>query len=223
MNGAARFLLALDTSTEQAGVALFDGDRVVELLWPAGRDQTRVLLAQVDRLLGLAGIAVSDLAAVAVAAGPGTFNGLRVGHGLAKGLILATGIPLIGVPTLAAAALPHRAWHGVVVPVLAAGRGRLVWAEIPRGDDPTPPRNGTPVELLARVIEIGAAALVTGEFPAALAADLAAAGAAVSPPALRVRRPASVAQLAWDRLLAGDADDAATLEPVYLHGAPAVG
>src|SRR5688500_3324814 len=93
------WLLAIDSSTEQAGVALFDGARVGELTWHAGRAQTTSLLGQVHHLLDLHDLAVGDLGAVAVAVGPGTFNGLRVGLSVAKGLVLGLSVPLVGVPT----------------------------------------------------------------------------------------------------------------------------
>src|SRR5688500_2739168 len=96
---ARRWLLAIDSSTEQAGVALFDGERLSEATWEAGRTQTATLLREVDGLLSLAGATIEDVAAIAVATGPGTFNGLRVGLGVAKGLALATGVSLLGVPT----------------------------------------------------------------------------------------------------------------------------
>lgn len=222
----ARWLLAIDSSTEQAGVALFDGERLHESSWVAGRTQTASLLREVDHLLDLAGSSIEAVAAIAVATGPGTFNGLRVGMGVAKGLTLATGAVVLGVPTLDAAALPYAeasAAGGPVVTVLAAGRGRLVWAVY--ADDgggwgqQRRPRNGTPKELAAELAELPAGALVTGELAPAQEAVLAAvSGVRLPPRPLRVRRPAAVAALAWPRFAAGEADDAAALEPVYVHG-----
>ena len=88
-------LLAIDTSTLAAGLALYrDGAPLAELQWPAGRAQTTAVLHEIDRLLGLAGLTVADLAAVAVATGPGSFNGLRVGLSTAKGLVFALAINL---------------------------------------------------------------------------------------------------------------------------------
>ncbi len=212
-------LLAIDSSTEQAGVGLFDGERAAELGWAAGRTQTSTLLAQVHHLLGLHGLAAADLGAIGVATGPGTFNGLRVGMGVAKGLVLGLGIPLVGVPTLAAAAFPHADGGRPVVPVVAAGRGRLVWAAYGYGPEGwgavVPPRNGTIEELVAALD--GGDALVTGELTAEQAAAVGAvAGVALVPRPLRPRRALAVAALAWERFRAGEADDAAALEPVYL-------
>jgi tRNA threonylcarbamoyladenosine biosynthesis protein TsaB len=213
------WLLAIDSSTEQAGVALFDGARLGELSWPAGRTQTTSVLGQVHHLLELHGLAVADLGAVAVGVGPGTFNGLRVGLSLAKGLALGLGVPLVGVPTLAAAALPHALGGGSVVPVVAAGRGRIVWATYGRGPagwtELAPPRNGT-AEELAEQLRAAPGAVVTGELTPDQEATVAGAGAVVPPAALRGRRPAAVAELGWRRWRAGDVDDLAALAPAYL-------
>ncbi len=218
---AERPLLAIDSSTEQAGVALVDGGRVAELSWAAGRTQTASLLGQVHHLLGLHCLAVADLGAVAVATGPGTFNGLRVGVGVAKGLVLGLGVPLIGVPTLAAAAFPYADSGRPVVPVVAAGRGRLVWAEYRGGPSGwgtvAPPRNGTVEELVAHLVAVAAGAIVTGELtPEQEELVTGIAGTTVAPRLLRARRPAAVAALAWARLLVGETDDPAALEPVYV-------
>ena len=219
-------LLAIDTSTLAAGLALYrDGAPLAELQWPAGRAQTTAVLHEIDRLLGLAGLTVADLAAVAVATGPGSFNGLRVGLSTAKGLVFALGLPLLGVPTLDATAYPHAAGGRPVRAVLAAGRGRLVsalyrWGEgAPRraGDYANTSADG----LAALIVE---PTLVCGEIDAPLAGRLAALASAAQlpPPALRGRRAACLAELAWARLRRGEADDPAELEPVYLHPASTV-
>ena len=214
-------LLAIDSSTEQAGIALVDGGRVAELSWAAGRTQTASLLGQVHHLLGLHALAAADLGAVAVATGPGTFNGLRVGIGVAKGLVLGLGVPLLGVPTLAAAALPYAEAGRPVVPVVAAGRGRLVWAEYRGGpagwEAVAPPRNGTVEELVSHLVAVADGTIVTGELtPEQEKLVAGAEGATVVPRLLRARRPAAVAALAWARLLAGETDDPAALEPIYV-------
>lgn len=220
---AARWLLALDSSTEQAGVALFDGRRLSEVTWEAGRTQTASLLRQVDHLLGLQGVPPAGLTAIGVATGPGAFSGLRVGMGVAKGLVLALGIPLIGVPTLDAAVACVSHTGGAAVSVVAAGRGRLVWAAYGTVDGAlrqiAPPRNGTPADLLADAAASAPGLTVTGELTEAQARDLAALPGVVVPPVTsRLRRPGALAGLAWDRFTRGDHDNAATLEPLYLHG-----
>lgn len=213
-------ILAIDSSTEQAGLCLDQGGRLGELSWPAGRSQTVTLLGQVHALLELHGLTASDVGAIAVATGPGTFTGLRVGMSVAKGLVLGWGVPLVGVPTLAAAALPHAAAARPVVPVVAAGRGRLVWATY-EGTFAAwrlvvPPRNGTVEELVAELTARPDEVIITGELDPAQAATLAASPRArLVPDALRGRRPAAFAALARQRLRRGEADNPVTLEPLY--------
>ena len=194
-----------------------------EVAWDGRRQQTVTLLATIDHLLGLADLTVSDLAAVAVATGPGTFNGLRVGLGTAKGLVIALGVPLLGVPTLDAAAYPLAAAGTPVLAVAAAGRGRLVWAGYAerggRWGQVSSPRNGVVAELAADAAALGSPVVVAGELTDAQAEELGRLAAVrIQPTVLRGRRPAAVAALGWARFAAGEADDPAALEPFYLHG-----
>lgn len=213
------WVLAIDTSAERSGVALFDGERLHEYAWPAGRGQTTQVPPRIDRLLADAGVAMADLRGIAVAIGPGTFTGLRVGLSLAKGIAIATGAPIVGVPTLVATALPWTEAGRDVIAVLPAGRGRLVWQRVAPGDAPGEPVNGTPTDLLAAVSGAEVEAIV-GELPAALREALAGAPVPVLEASGRMSRIGAVAALGERRLRAGDADDLVSLEPLYVHGAP---
>ncbi len=218
-----RWLLTIDSSTELAGVALFDGERSAELCWHAGLEQTTTLLAQVDQLLTLNGASLGDVPAVAVATGPGMFNGLRVGIGVAKGFVLGLGVALLGVSTLDVTAHPYAPFGRPVLAVVAAGRGRLVWAEYGGNGgwrQSVPPRNGTVAELAAHAMELTEGVIVAGELtPEQETALRDVAHAIVPPRTLRTRRPAALADLAWHRFRAGEADDPITLEPLYVHAA----
>jgi len=213
-------LLAIDTSTAQAGLALYDGSLLAELTWPAGRHGSRTVLVEVDRLLALAGRGAADLTAVAVALGPGSFSALRVGMSLAKGLAFATGCALVGIPTLDVVSYLHRHAGQLVWAVLDAGRGRVVAAPyMARGSDweaAGPPFHGPVGRLVER---IAGPALVGGEVPPAMIDALRdRPDVVVLTPAALLRRPGALAELGWARLLAGAADDPVTLEPLYLHG-----
>jgi tRNA threonylcarbamoyladenosine biosynthesis protein TsaB len=163
---------------------------------------------------------VRDLAAVAIATGPGAFTGLRVGFGVAKGFHLATGIPLIGVPTLEATALAFASCGMPVVAVVGAGRGRLVWARYEANSETLTqaraPRNGTVSELIDELNGSGPV-LVTGEVDGDQAKLIGQIDQISLPPAaLRGRHPGAFAELGWKRWRAGDVDDAIAIEPVYL-------
>jgi tRNA threonylcarbamoyladenosine biosynthesis protein TsaB len=216
-----RWLLAIDTSSEQASVALSDGGRFAEISWSAGRDQTATLLGEIDRLCALLRVAIADVAVVAIATGPGMFNGLRVGLSVAKGFVLGLDVPLIGISTLDVAAHPYLALEQPVLACVAAGRGRLVWAEYRddrgRWRQTVPPRNGTASELASRAA-VSAPCIVTGELSAEQVREIqAVAGVAVPASSVRLRRASVLAELARARFIAGDVDDVVELEPVYVH------
>ncbi len=210
-------LLALDTSTDCAAMALTNGATFAELNWPAGRSQTTSLLTAIDWFLTTNGVSVTDVSAVAVATGPGTFTGLRVGLSLAKGFVLAGDLPLIGIPTLEIAAFPCRSLGISVLVLVPAGRGRVVWAISEEGKALSAPTNSTVPELID-VLATMPHVRVTGELLPEHRVELAAVHDKIDPPALGVRRPAVLAQLAWDRWQAGSVDDAALIEPMYVHG-----
>jgi tRNA threonylcarbamoyladenosine biosynthesis protein TsaB len=123
-------LLALDTSTRLAGIALYSGQDglISELSWHSATRHTVELMPRVDQMLAQAGAMSSDLRAVAVALGPGSFTGLRVALAAAKGLALAGNLALLGVPTLDVVAYPHSRQPLPVIAVVQAGRGRVCWA-----------------------------------------------------------------------------------------------
>ncbi|GAB4566765.1 MAG: tRNA (adenosine(37)-N6)-threonylcarbamoyltransferase complex dimerization subunit type 1 TsaB [Anaerolineae bacterium] len=215
-------LLALDTATHQAGIALYDGWRVVsEHAWHSQRRHTVELASNVSRLLDQAGCAPSDVRAVAVALGPGSFTGLRVALGLAKGFALATGAALIGIPTLDVIAYPHQ-WQPLpVCAVVQAGRGRLCWAIYRREDGGWRTVTGYRLNTVAGVAEqIAEPMLFSGELyeeQAGRLGEMLGERFVLASPALRLRRPGVLAELAWRRWQAGDVDDVATLSPIYLH------
>jgi tRNA threonylcarbamoyladenosine biosynthesis protein TsaB len=215
-----RPILSIDTSSGQGGLALYDGRRLSTRSWPADRSHTTTLLSEIHHLLDGADAGVRDLAAVAIATGPGAFTGLRVGFGVAKGFHLATGVPLIGIPTLDAAALGFATCGIPVVAVVGAGRGRLVWASYDTNPEglvqSRPPRNGTMGEFIEELRE-SVPALVTGEIDddqAGLIARLE--GVSLPPAPLRTRQPGALAELAWRRWRVGNVDEARAIEPIYL-------
>src|SRR6185295_8959711 len=124
----ARWLLALDTSTDWAGVSLTDGEALAELNWTAGHKQTTHVMPEVERLIGTMGLTTAHLGAVAVATGPGSFSGLRVGLAIANGLAIATGIPVLGVSTIELTVHGWRDQPGMAIGVVKAGRSRYGWA-----------------------------------------------------------------------------------------------
>jgi tRNA threonylcarbamoyladenosine biosynthesis protein TsaB len=120
-------LLAIDTSTRNVGIALYDGIRVIsEIIWSSQDYHTVELAPAINEILNRAGIKIKDIECCAVASGPGSFTGLRIGMAVAKGLALANHMPIIGIPTLDIVAESQPTSLGLpLVTALQAGRGRL--------------------------------------------------------------------------------------------------
>ncbi|NLX43424.1 MAG: tRNA (adenosine(37)-N6)-threonylcarbamoyltransferase complex dimerization subunit type 1 TsaB, partial [Chloroflexi bacterium] len=98
-------ILAIDTATRTASIALYDASGILaEETWHSQNRHSVELMPAIQRLAERQGVKLGDLSAVAVALGPGSFTGLRIGLSAAKGLCLALDIPLIGIPTLMIAA-----------------------------------------------------------------------------------------------------------------------
>jgi len=224
-------ILAIDTSTDMASIALYRPAQgvLVEQSWLSGREQTTQLMPNVQRAMAMVHAAPQDLTGVAVATGPGSFSGVRIGISAAKSLAYALEIPIWGVPSLDALAYQQVAVTAAqVCAVLSMGRGRLAWAVYrtrgTRWQRLTPYGNSTAAELAAEVqaIESNVATLFCGEISPETAAALTehlGSTAAIAPAAAGVRRAAYLAELALQRANRGEADDPATLQAIYLQPA----
>lgn len=98
-------LLAIDTAAPRLAMALLRGDRVDTLIEDMATGQAERLFPALADLLARNGLGYRDLTRIAVTTGPGSFTGLRIGLSAARGLGLALGIPVIGVPSLVALSL----------------------------------------------------------------------------------------------------------------------
>jgi len=120
-------LLALDTSTRQASVALCDEQTLYgEYTWQIGNNHSVELLERIQRLVVVdCGSSLQVIDGVTVAIGPGSFNGVRVAVATAKALAFALQKPLVGVSTLEIIAAQQDQWRGPVCSILEAGRSEL--------------------------------------------------------------------------------------------------
>ena len=208
-------VLAIETSTLAGGVALVDEGRVVaEYALDVAITHSERVMAAVDALVRDARWRPGDVDGVAVAVGPGSFTGLRIGLGTAKGLALSLDVPIAAVPTLdaMAAMLPFATWP--VCPVITARRDE-VYASLYRTREGDVEREWdylalTPQALGERL-----------EHPTILVGDgasrIVSAHARVAPAIPRIPSAAAVGVLGTARLRRGDTVDPAALAPLYLR------
>jgi len=213
-------LLALDTSTKRMGLALYDGVSVLsETMWTSDMHHTVELAPAIRDTLQRAKVSLEQVAVIGVARGPGSYTGLRIGLAVAKGLALAQHLDLVAVSSLEIVAQGQAVTDAQLVAVLEAGRGRLAvgWYQV--GEDRWQalgqPAVLTPQELSAL---IKVPTVIAGELSGPVRKVLARKhkNAMLASPALSVRRPALLAELAWNRWQNGDRDDPITLAPDYL-------
>ena len=214
-------VLAIDTSARVAGVALVTDEHVlVEETWRARKNHTTQLLPVVQHALSVSGHNPRDLSALAVAVGPGAFSGLRVGIATAKALAWTLAIPCLGIGSLDALAAAADGAPRVLA-VLDAGRGEWYWATYRSG--PGQPRCLTPAQLgdpEAVLASLTRSVLLVGETSPeqrALIDDRFSRLVEYGEPRLPATRPAAVGLAALSRLAAGERDEPAALQPVYLR------
>jgi len=119
-------ILALETSAKACSAALTEDGRVVASAYQCtGLTHSRTLMPMVKDMLANAEIPIEDCGAIAVANGPGSFTGLRIGIAAAKGLAFAAGIPAVGISTLEAMATGAACMDGLIVCAMDARRQQV--------------------------------------------------------------------------------------------------
>ncbi len=119
-------ILAFETSAKAVSVALLEGDKLLaESYQNTGLTHSQTLMVMAQDLLKQCALTVKDLDGVAVANGPGSFTGVRIGVAAAKGLSWGAELPLVGVSTLEAMAQGLGAYEGYVCPVMDARRSQV--------------------------------------------------------------------------------------------------
>jgi tRNA threonylcarbamoyladenosine biosynthesis protein TsaB len=216
-------LLAIDTATHLASLALYDqihGRVLGEETWYSVDNHTVELMPRLVRLMKQQDRSPADLTGLAISLGPGSFTGLRIGLGVTKGLALACKLPIVGIPTLDVAAHPHMAWQLPIWAILQAGRGRICVGHYVRYRGRWRRRGDYRLTTLEKLCEeVEGTALFCGEIEAAdsdLIREHLGPAVTIASPASSLRRAAYLAELGWERLSRGDSDNAATLAPIYL-------
>jgi tRNA threonylcarbamoyladenosine biosynthesis protein TsaB len=215
-------LLAVDTSSAYASVAVFDGKAVVaEETWHARRRHDDHLFPAIERVLALAGVTRTDVKRVGVAIGPGSFTGVRVGIAAVQGIARGADVPVAGVPTCDAVAHPFASLARRVCVLIDAGRGEHYFAMYRTRRGRWERTSDIEIGSLAQIARAVAMDTVfAGDVDATTAAqleELLGRRAVVPPASALVRRAGHLAEVAWARLDAGDAAHPDSLEPIYVR------
>jgi tRNA threonylcarbamoyladenosine biosynthesis protein TsaB len=214
-------ILAIDTSTDQASVALADGTSVqAECSWIAERNHSRQLTGVIRHVLAMRGAPVAWISAVVVARGPGSFSGVRVGISEAKGIAMALRVPLVGISTLDVIAFQAAPCASDLWAILPAGRNEVNLARYVGGGADWRRVSDymlLPMQEAARAV--GGAALLTGPGAELLADSAAEFGPRppVADSAGSLRRAGYLAELGRRYVEAGGHDQLDFLEPLYLR------
>jgi tRNA threonylcarbamoyladenosine biosynthesis protein TsaB len=213
-------ILALDTSTPRAAVAVATADGLVRVATPdPDQRHGRTLVPTIRDLLRAAGLAPRDLDFLAAGLGPGSYTGLRIGLTAAKTLAYVTGRPLVGLDSLELLAR-NAPGEALRVAVIAdAQRGDLYAADFARSEPGGPLLRTLPtrIEPIDRWIErLEPATVVLGPGLERLRTPLPGSVLRLDPPADRPDGPRLI-ELARDTWATDRRDDPWFLEPLYLR------
>ena len=216
-------ILALDTSTEYCSIALSLDGNISSRSELAGQRHSELLIQMLDEMLASAGIKLAQLDGIAFGTGPGSFTGVRIACGVAQGLALGAGLPVVGVCTLQAlaqAANHDNANHDKVIAVLDARMGEVYHAAYQKqaGQWITVchpslclPLHAPPVEGSEWVGAGSGFAVHADVLANRYSAQLVGYDAQATPQA------SAIAQLALPEFNAGRGEDAAQARPLYLR------
>ena len=218
-------IIAIDSSGITATVALASEDRVIaEYSVNNKKTHSQTLLPMLDEICKMTQTDMSEIEAIAVAAGPGSFTGLRIGSASAKGLGLALNVPIIPVPTLEGLAYNGWGFDGVVCPMMDARRsqvytgiyefvdGEIVTVEDQCADDV--------LVIVDKLNKLGKKVLLLGDGAAAYRDKIEqnlTAEHVYAPIHRNTQSAASVAAAAFKRYEQGKTEDAADHRPDYLR------
>ncbi len=233
-------LLALDTATDTASLAIYDlaaQQLLAELTWQARRRQTQDLLSTAQQLLTQLNLTPSDLTALAVTTGPGSFTGVRIAISAVKGIGIGLPTPpiVIGIPTLCVTAAPwfllasRQSTPVTICAFLQAGRGRYNWALFAPDDLLRRPAaaehyGGDAAEFaqaltqLATPVMSASSVWLVGEWDENLEAVMQPlAHVIMLDKVSSLRRAGQLARLAMLHLANGAVDELQTVQPLYLR------
>jgi tRNA threonylcarbamoyladenosine biosynthesis protein TsaB len=213
---AASVLLALDTCTRRASLALRDDTTLrAEMTWEAQRHETATVAARIRDLMQTCHIEPRDLGCIAVAIGPGSFTGVRCGLAIGKGIAVARALPMIGVVAFDVIAHAQPPQPMPMLALLEAGRSRVAACPYEwRADAPAVAGEWQIWSWEALAQKVEPPLYVCGDLAPPLIAMLKP-KVKVAPAALNLRRAGFLAELGMARWERGEVDDVMTLTALY--------
>ena len=215
-------ILALESSAVAASVALCEDETLIaQAFQNTGLTHSQTLLPLAEDLLKNCSLTMADVDLIAVAEGPGSFTGLRIGVAAAKGLAWGGELPCAGCSTLESMAWNLAGFEGEVCVAMDARRKQVYNARFRvDGQQPhrlTPDRAISLEDLIAELQGTGTTQIIVGDGAQLCFDALAAAGipAKLAPPNLRMQSAWGVARLALEKARKGETVTANQLAPVY--------
>lgn len=211
-------LLAMDTATRILSVAVYDGQRVLaEKTLYTDNQHTVQLIPMLHLMLQEIERTVQEVQAVAVSQGPGSFSGLRVGMGAAKGLAMGCDVPLIGIPTLDIVAYSTPALSENMLAVVQAGRGRIIAGRYHWQENEWKHFQLAEITTWETIIpQLDQNIIINGEIDENGSRLLAEHRLNRLNPAWNVRRAGFLAELGWKKLQDGIITKPSEVNPIYL-------
>lgn len=217
-------ILGIETATLVSSVALATADTLLaEITLQTKKTHSELLMPHIAKILDSAGVKKTDLKAIAVSIGPGSFTGLRIGLATAKTLAYALKIPLIGVPTLAAMAYGCPVPGVILAPILDAQRGNVYQALFEWKDGRLQEIMPATVmeidEVLASLAQYNTPVVLMGEAAVLHKEKIKQAGhpLVIAAPHVIIQRASSVAGLGHRLIKEGVHHDVMALEPLYIR------
>ncbi len=211
-------ILGMDTSSVNACVAVMNDEKILgEYTVSHDRTHSQIIMPMLDDMLKCCGLTIEDIDVFAVATGPGSFTGLRIGISTVKTFAQVLGKPVVGISSLESLAA-NITFDGLVCPIADARRDRVYNALYSGGECVLEPRV-TPVDELIcelngqKVVFLGDGMLkysnrILGASPDTFFA---------APLHLNMQNAASLCACAYKRAEKGDFDNLYSLEPLYLR------
>ncbi|HBM79945.1 MAG TPA: tRNA (adenosine(37)-N6)-threonylcarbamoyltransferase complex dimerization subunit type 1 TsaB [Clostridiaceae bacterium] len=218
-------ILALETSSMAASVAVIDDDKILgEIILNHKKQHSIILMPMIDKLLKSLEMDISEMDCMACSSGPGSFTGLRIGASTCKGLCHGAGKPIIGIPTLDAIAYNTVDVNGIVCPMIDALRNNVYTAFYRWERDSLTKIEDYMIvsvdELIKKLLLYNENIVFSGDGMLIHKEKLAGAfknTAMFAPPHVSMPRASSVAALALKRFKMGSIDNYLNFAPFYLR------